>query len=669
MNDDIAGAEEGLEGGNSSFHKLGKGIVTFIRATLGLEQDIMREAAERLTEAENSAYNDQRRSHHKASALNSYRSAIYEPGTEYLLCQSMAQLMAALVGVLSENLTESIKAFYKLRKAYIALDGIMQMETKYLESKATDKVEMDHHPSGTIETRTESHNSPRVPTPFRIPGMPTNPSNQGDVAETKLGVESSRNSNTVQIFPHLNADVLAHPVDQFIHSGASLCFGLLLLLISMVPPTFNKFLYIAGFKGDRPRGLQMLWNASKSQTLTGAIAAVTLLAFYNGFVRCCDILPDRSSESHDDIEGYPLRRLGELLSDMRGRFPQSQLWILEESRMKGAHKKLEDALNLLTSPTKSPLKQVEALCVFERSLDAMYLHKYELCAESFLQCVELNSWSQALYYYIAASSHLAIYRQNASRSPTVAAHHASKATELFRMAPQFAGKKRLLASQLPFDALVVRKVSKWQLRAKQWNIDFIDAIGVDPIEEMIYFWNGHSRMSEIQLESSLKNLKWSEGPENKTWGREDHDEQCILALLRASILRSLGKHEEAKDILQSHVLCHDKAIFKGHLKDDWTSPSAHYEMAANLWMERRSFVPFDAHSMGRRNGDGTFESGDDNMEKDLPCEEDREKVDECKKWLEKAARWESFELDARIGLKIAMAEATVQKWDALYSVS
>ena len=182
-----------------------------------------------------------------------------------------------------------------------------------------------------------------------------------------------------------DSEIFANPVDKFVHSGTNLCFGLLLLLISMVPPAFSKLLYIVGFRGDRQRGLRMLWQASKFHTLTGAIAALALLAFYNGFVRCCDVLPDPSGNEEEDIEGYPMQRLANLLADMRQRFPKSQLWLLEESRMEGAHRRVERALELLSTAQKSPLKQVEALLVFEKSIDAMYVHDYQLCADSFLE--------------------------------------------------------------------------------------------------------------------------------------------------------------------------------------------------------------------------------------------------------------------------------------------
>jgi hypothetical protein len=181
-----------------------------------------------------------------------------------------------------------------------------------------------------------------------------------------------------------DSETFNHPIDVFVHSGANLCFGTLLLIISMVPPAFSRLLSIIGFRGDKERGLRMLWQASKFHNLNGAIAALALLGFYNGFVRYCDIVPDPTGEE-DDVEGYPIQRLSSLLSDMRTRYPQSQLWLLEESRMEGANKRLETALELLCGEKKSPLQQVEALHTFEKSLDAMYLHKYELCSAAFIQ--------------------------------------------------------------------------------------------------------------------------------------------------------------------------------------------------------------------------------------------------------------------------------------------
>ncbi|KAJ5893954.1 hypothetical protein N7495_005645 [Penicillium taxi] len=188
------------------------------------------------------------------------------------------------------------------------------------------------------------------------------------------------------------SEIFKNEIDIFVHSGANFCFGILNLLISMVPPAFTKLLSIIGFRGDKERGLQMLWQASKFHNLIGALAALALLGYYNGFVRYCDIMPDQSPDG-DNSEGYPQERLADLLAEMRSRFPHSRLWLLEESRMKGANRDLKGALDLLTNSSKSPLKQVEALCVFEKSLNAMFLHEYNVCSESF---VEVSGFCQIL---------------------------------------------------------------------------------------------------------------------------------------------------------------------------------------------------------------------------------------------------------------------------------
>ncbi|KAJ5158848.1 Outer membrane protein IML2 mitochondrial/Tetratricopeptide repeat protein 39 [Penicillium coprophilum] len=672
LNDDVDGAETGLSTGTSSFHNLGKGVVAFVRATLGFEQEIMRQASERLYEAETSAANDQSRCQQNAQAPNAFHSDIYAPGTEYALCQAIAQLMSAVVGVLNESLTESIKAFYRLRKAYIALDAIMKMEEKFMEQRNIHKVllptanDLTGSSVACADTKSESASlsSKKSAKGATIDQTELNSSMNGlaiSPRTTSPGASTGTSTPLKHIHHDPDSDIFKNEIDVFVHSGANFCFGILLLLISMVPPAFSKLLSIIGFHGDKQRGLRMLWQASKFHNLIGAMAALALLGYYNGFVRYCDIMPD-PTPGETDVEGYPQERLAALLAEMRSRFPSSRLWMLEESRMLGANKDLDSALALLSTGNKSPLKQVEGLCVFEKSLNALFLHRYDVCADAFLECVELNSWSRSLYYYIAGSCHVALYRQSL-HDPKLAEEHAKKATVYMRKAPEFAGKKRFMARQLPFDIFVTRKLAKLEARAKEWNVPFVDAIGVDPIEEMIFFWNGHSRMTNEQLEESLTRLQWCESENNKTWSREGTEEKAILELLRAAVLRSLCRHGEAKKLLQTRVLNHDKALFKAHLKDDWVHPVAHFEMAANFWMERPTYQTL--------HGITTCPKALDEAEASMASggtstEVERKQVLECKKYLDYAARWETYELDARIGLKVTAALEAVDKWENMH---
>ncbi|EAW07801.1 TTC39/IML2 family protein [Aspergillus clavatus NRRL 1] len=681
LNDDVDGAEDGLAEGTSSFHNLGRGVVAFIRATLGFEQDIMRQASERLNEAETTASVDQHRAQHNSQAPNTYHSAMYTPGTEFALCQAMAQLMGAVVGVLNESLTESIKGFYRLRKAYITLDAILKMEQKYLqESRMATPIEsaapgsiplsMKRQGSSNLQSSSSSISSAKIKKAASSATTLAAPVENTDLSERLTGLNLSsetlapgdvKEASTLGPADMLNhdpdSDIFHNQIDIFVHSGSNFCFGILLLLISMVPPAFSKLLSIIGFHGDKERGLRMLWQASKFHNLIGAIAAFSVLGYYNGFVRYCDIMPDSIPGQDEDVQGYPQERLELLLAKMRKQFPKSQLWVLEESRMCGANKNLDRALELLCGGESSPLKQVEALRLFERSLNAMYLHKYELCAASFLECFELNTWSRSLYYYITGSCHLSLYRNALDKDPAKAAEHAELAEKYFRLAPPLAGKKRFMARQLPFDVFVARKVAKWEARAKDWKVPLVDAVGVDPIEEMIFFWNGHSRMTDEHLLESLQKLAWCESSANKTWSREGPEEKAILKLLRAAVFRSLRKHSQAKDLLED-ILSQDRNLFKGHLKDDWICPVAHFEMAANMWMERPTYIAIHGGSKEFTDPEAT-EPADSSKS----LEYEREKVHKCKEYLEKAAKWESYELDARIGLKVTAAMEAVQKWE------
>ena len=637
--------------------QLAKGMVAFLRATLGFEPEIMREgasnmaylitsedmlifstssAADRLADAETTASTNHRRAQKDG---HSYRSSVYPPGAEFALCYAQAQLMSAVIGVLNESLTESIKGFYKLRKAYVTLNGILEAEVRYMSKR-------NGLGSGTPRASVDSFRSDRsAPSMTGVPGAfdaapakpRSTPSFQQSTPNTLNGaaaehdVHANRTQDddddddefydaedgTTAALDHMSldaesppdpkdlpapsdptasygmldhdpdSDVFANPIDVFIHSGANLCFGLLLIMIAMIPPAFGKLLFIIGFHGDKDRGIRMLWQASKFHNINGAMAGLIVLGYYNTFIGMSDVIPDSDPTSIDQnsIEGYPKQRCEALLAEMRRRHPKSHLWLLEEARMQAANQHLSTAVSILEKSTKSPLKQVEALEMFEKSLDAMYMHDYALCAKSFIACVDLNNWSHALYYYIAGAANVELYRRHRTSNPTEAAVYAKKATELLKLAPKHAGKKKFMARQLPFDVFVTRKVQKWEARASGWKVSFVDAVGISPIEEMIFLWNGYKRMDTNQLEQSLTQLSWSE-TSNPQWTHEGPDEKAILAVLYGTTLRNLQRYEEAKKTLQSGVLSHDKNELKGGLKDDWTAPAANYEMGVICWMQR-----------------------------------------------------------------------------------
>ncbi|KAF1841147.1 uncharacterized protein K460DRAFT_380864 [Cucurbitaria berberidis CBS 394.84] len=721
MDDDVETAEELLSKGNSPFHQLGVGVCTFIRATLGFEQEVMREAANALSQAENSAYEQQRRAHKDP---NAYQSPIYPPGTEYAVCQAESQLMSAVVGVLNESLTEAIKSFYKLRKAYLTLENVMENEKKFLKERSMSSLQSSGSASsskpGSMRSSTggstlKSSGQPvaagvcaagstanlqqsygdEKPTPKNAVVGSKNVTNDTDSddgfdfvdaeevhkgdeipveykghlnvavgegayvdldnAQRTLNINSSsapdlpsaKNNpsdsipDAIEDFEQLTltgrddpeADISTfsdHPVDLFILSASNFCFGMLLLLLSFIPPSFATLLKIVGFKGDRERGMRMLWQATKFHDIHGAMAGVVLMGYLNGFTNFCDILPTTGEGS------YPKEKCTALLVAMRKKYPKSHLWLLEEARMLGSEKELEKAVKFIEDAGESPLKQLEALSWFERSLNEMYMHDYEKTASAFEKCITLNNWSHGLYHYICGASYVELYRRNMKSNPSEAEKYAAKAEDIFKTKViQNTGKKKFMARQLPFDVFVIRKIQKWEARAKEWDCDLVDAVGVSPIEEMIYFWNGYKRMRDDHLQVSLQNLAWSESAANPHWEKEGLDERSILVLLRAATLRNMDRTTEAKDLLKKDILPVDRSLFKGPLKDNWTAPCARYEMGANVWRE----ADVDGHPENRPH-----------------------MLDECRDWLDEVTKWDGFDLDARIGMKITTGRETLRKF-------
>lgn len=575
MNDDIDTACKGLDKGNSAFHSLGGSVAMFMRAVLGFEKEIMAETAAKLADSEARSWTEYKRVQRHGNVRTGSR--IYPPGTEYEMMRAQAMLMGAVVGVLNESIVEAMKSFYKLRKALTILDGIAAEEAKALSSGSVPTVAATASEKVAEAALDNSSNSDsdRLPayretesglqTPSGNTATSTNVTTPEQLPSDS-DFDSSRPSTPLKLHAPATSDrelELEDPVDVFIHSGTNMCLGLLLVILSLVPPAFSRVLSVVGFHGDRERGIHMLWKSAVHDNINGAIAGAMLLGFYNGMLASVDILPhEEDYDEHADAVGPPTQRCKALMAKLRASYPDSKLWRIEESRFLANDKKLDEAVQLLQTGRASNMRQITGLNDFELSIDAMIMQNWELMRDSYLRCMENSDWSPSMYYYMAGCATVEVYRDAFHAGDEAEAkRHKAKAQDLLRKAPQAAGKKRLMARQLPMEVFLQRKIQKWEEQAKALGVDFIDAIGPSPAVEMIYVWNGKKRMAKRHMEQALANVGWERctaGEAAVAKMRMEKDDVAICAIGTASFLQGLGRLEEAKKVLDEHVLCHDR---------------------------------------------------------------------------------------------------------------
>jgi hypothetical protein len=337
----------------------------------------------------------------------------------------------------------------------------------------------------------------------------------------------------------------------------------------MVPPAFSRLLYIIGFKGDRERGVSMLWQSTGVRNVNGAIAGLILLGYYNGLLGFADILPDERDVAEladtDEIVGYPRERCFALLADMTARYPDSRLWKLQEARELANNRRLEEAVAMLAANGDAKMRQIAALNAFELSLDTLFVMGWEGARDGFLRCVELNKWSHAVYYYMVGCAELEMYRdawhrgksagdeRESAAAQTEARRHKKAAEDNFRKAPTVAGRKKFMARQMPFEVFVCRKVQKWEERAASLGVELADAPVVSPAMEMVYLWNGSKRMSDALLArareyNDLGRCTMSAEQREKVLA-DEKDEGAVWAVAEAALLRSLGRTDEAREVL------------------------------------------------------------------------------------------------------------------------
>jgi len=176
--------------------------------------------------------------------------------------------------------------------------------------------------------------------------------------------------------------IFVNSTDAYIQSGTNLCFGVILVTLSFVPPFLRLPLRLLGAQGNLGKGLQLLWQASRYPNLHGAIAGLLLLGAYL-FIRAeFDIM---------DMKPYPREKFEQLLAALSARHPNSQFLMPIQTRMASSNCNLEEATTILNRSVEKPLKGIEALTLTDKGYTAMFLHDYSDCATNFVLSIKQDN--------------------------------------------------------------------------------------------------------------------------------------------------------------------------------------------------------------------------------------------------------------------------------------
>lgn len=655
-----------LKNGDSAFFKLAQGVISFIEATLGFEPEQIKEASNMLYDVEQASW----KAHQKAVHSGISASSHFPPGLAYSVAYAEAQLLSAVTLFLSESVIDSAKALYKLRKAY---QTIVEVNKQFTSKQSLTTVRTSSTTSSHLLKR-KSHSNEST---YESSGVLTTESVKDPQIKEKLfkfyrlrleRLKQECNDDIINGLIQKNIDdptmkAGQETVDEYIISAVNACFGIIQLVLSVIPPGIGRVLSIVGFHGSETDGLTMLWKATNTMNIHGAIALLALFQFYDGPTQVSDIkLPERDSSSssssetssatlieenlvpHLDDDKDVKRKLKSSLKRMVRHYSQGALWQLQEGRLKASEGDLVAAVKVMndTSRGSISLRQVEGLMLFDKTMFMISLHDFEHSAVNFLRLIEINSWSHMFYAYLSAMCQVEIYRKHKDIDPTKAQEARDTAKKLILEAPSYLTKKKAFSKPMPFDRFVLRKFDQWKDISKKNNVHLIDAIGTSPVHEIIYFWNGFGRMPLGDLDMALKLLGYTAAKDtpfsdnNTLVIDETEDESLIRYLLQSVTLRYLKRTDEGLELLQKKVIpkIYIEVPEKGHFasglprvnflkrhKDAWVAPSAIYEMAVMHW---------------------TLSGG--------------KEVQLVRDYLELANSWgDDYELSTRVGLKIKSA--------------
>ncbi|CDO73644.1 hypothetical protein BN946_scf185014.g114 [Trametes cinnabarina] len=413
---DLEKARDVFASGDSPFHSLGLGVCAFLEAALGMETGLMAEASRLLALAEAGS-----KKQLKLAKASSSAATQFPPGTEWELVHSDAVILLGLTHALRH--VPSLRSYSRLADA--------PAHSKF------SKLYKTVYPAGLMNYATPAASSansraPSIHSETRFTGAAL--SAPPPPPQTPIAAEQG------------SLDELVLSGTAFALSGLPLSSlrslpRLFNLVFSLLPAKIRGVVGFFGFNHDRKLAVQAL-AVSAAKTDVHAIFAGLSLMTYHGVVLLLS--------GYQANEAHIIKQYRAIVDKIESRYPTGSLWILNRAKIlrmsydpDGAIKVLQDGLKPGHPHT---FAQADGLLIFELAWTLLSQRRYQDAADAFIRMTEINSWSHATYYFIAAGCYVSL-------------GNFEKAQQLMDRIPDLIDKKKIGGKDLPTEVFIKKKLA------------------------------------------------------------------------------------------------------------------------------------------------------------------------------------------------------------------
>ncbi|KIK69622.1 hypothetical protein GYMLUDRAFT_34005 [Collybiopsis luxurians FD-317 M1] len=531
FSNEISSAKQKFTSDNDPFHLIGLGVCSFLEAALGMEASQMSEASRLLALAETGS-----KSALKAAAKQSKSkaSAAFPPGLEYEIVNADATVLIGITHALSESFTGYLQCIYamnnahsKFRKLYTTVFPNGLAAPSLTSSSWTPSIPSSPAGSPALTPKTSFSNLSEASSSsanFKRPSLLSAKQSSsffsfgGRWGSGASSAASSTSSLSLPSTPGSAPNTVEEGsveeiqnVKNLIVAGTAFGFGLFNLVFSLLPKRAQSVAGLFGYAHSRPLALQALAlsaDYAAEGEIHGVFAGLVLMT-YHGVVLLLS--------GYQADEPRIVREYESIVTRIEARYPKGALWILNRAKILRMTHDPQGAIRVLTtglevtarSPDGEGFRQADTLLEFELAWTYLSERQYSQCADAFIRLTDLNNWSHATYYFIAAGCHISLALSTGIASEEKE-KHLKKAQELLDAMPNLLDKRKMGGKNLPTEVLIKKKLAFYKEKQIRWRGDenrFVECIRISPAEELGIFWNNQNRVSAAQAQAHIQ--AWS----------------------------------------------------------------------------------------------------------------------------------------------------------------